>query len=334
MTGSDWTDATPHEPPPLADQDQPTHPERVQPQPGVSQPGMVAGLHDTVEFSGGGNTAPTAPRRTRMIVAGAAAAVAVVAIAAVAVAATHGSAGPPQPTPAQVLASAAHKAAGVTSLSATFSENISGAAGGGTISGSVQEVRKPLQMAMNITETFGGQTIPMSAILTSSAMYMKFGSMPGLPKAMLGKWLEIPLTSLGSGSFASLLQSVQNENPASQAQLLLASKYLHADGKQLIDGVETTKYSGAFTPAAALKVLSPSQRAALGPALKRLTGDVSFHVWIAGNGQIRQFVEVETVSAETVVTTFNFQSYNVPVTVAIPPASQVVPFPGSPTGGG
>ncbi len=333
MTGSDWTDATPHEPPPLADQDQPTHPERVQPQPGVSQPGMVAGLHDTVEFSGGGNTAPTAPRRTRMIVAGAAAAVAVVAIAAVAVAATHGSAGPPQPTPAQVLASAAHKAAGVTSLSATFSENISGAAGG-TISGSVQEIRKPLQMAMNITETFGGQTIPMSAILTSSAMYMKFGSMPGLPKAMLGKWLEIPLTSLGSGSFASLLQSVQNENPASQAQLLLASKYLHADGKQLIDGVETTKYSGAFTPAAALKVLSPSQRAALGPALKRLTGDVSFHVWIAGNDQIRQFVEVETVSAETVVTTFNFQSYNVPVTVAIPPASQVVPFPGSPTGGG
>lgn len=333
MTGSDWNDATPREPSPLADQDQPAHPERRQPQPGVSQPGIAAGPQDTVEFSGGGNAAPTAPRRTRMIVAGAAAAVAVVAIAAVAVAATHGSAGPSQPTPAEVLAAAAHKAASVTSLSATFSENIGGAAGG-TISGSVQEIRKPLQMAMTITEDFGGQTIPMSAILTSSAMYMKFGSMPGLPKAMLGKWLEIPLGSLGSGSFASLLQSVQNENPASQAQLLLASKYLHADGKQLIDGVETTKYSGAFTPAAAVKVLSPSQRAVLGPAMKRLTGDVSFHVWIAGNGQIRQFVEVETVSAETVVTTFNFQSYNVPVTVTIPSASQVVPFPGTSTSGG
>jgi hypothetical protein len=279
---------------------------------------------DTVEF--GDSTPSSAPRpRRRLVVATSAGAVAAVAVAAIAIAATGGFSS--SQSPAQVLAAAAHNSSTVSSLSATYSEQISGQASG-SISGSVQEIRKPLQMSIGMTETINGQTLPLSAILTDSDMYMKFGSVAGLPAELAGKWIEFSLSSVGGGEFSSLLQSVQNENPTSQAQELLAAKDLRADGTQVVDGVQTNKYTGSFTPAAALKVLSPAARAALGPAMKEIQGDINFSVWIDGNDHIRKFTEVETVASETVNATFTFQSFNQPVTVTIPPASEVVHYPG------
>jgi hypothetical protein len=279
---------------------------------------------DTVEFGDSAPSSSPRPRR-RLVVATSAGAVAAVAVAAIAIAATGGFSS--SQSPAQVLAAAAHNSSTVNSLSATYSDQISGQASG-SITGSVQEIRKPLQMSITMTESLDGQTIPLSAVLTDSDMYMKFGSIAGLPSELAGKWLEFSLSSLGGGEFSSLLQSVQNENPTSQAQELLAAKNLRADGTQVIDGVQTTRYTGSFTPAAALKVLSPSERAALGPAMKQIQGNINFSVWIDGNDHIRKFTEVETVASETVNVTFTFQSFNQPVTVTIPPASQVVRYPG------
>ncbi len=281
---------------------------------------------DTVEFGDSSPSSSARPRR-RLVIAISAGAAAAVAVAAIAVAATGGFGGSSQ-TPAQVLAAAAHNSATVSSLSATYSEQISGEASG-SITGSVQEIRKPLQMSISMTETVEGQSLQLSAVVTDSNMYVKFGSMAGIPSELVGKWIEFPLSSLDGGAFSSLLQSVQNENPTSQAQELLAAKDLRADGTQVIDGVQTTRYVGSFTPAAALKVLSPSARAALGPAMKQIQGDINFSVWIDGSDHIRQFTEVESVASETVNATFTFQSFNQAVTVTIPPASQVIRYPGS-----
>jgi hypothetical protein len=344
MTGSDWNfnsqdqpaGGPPPPPPPPGPQYPPPGP---YPSPGGQPPppgqggqggqgGAWAGPSptDTVEFSSGGHGAP-APKRKRVLIAGIAAAVVVVVIAVVAIAATGGSSNGSQ-TPAQVLADAAHKAASVSTLSATYSEKISGLAAG-SISGSVQEVRKPLQISTTMTESIDGQAIRLSAVLTQKAMYMKFGSAQGLPTAMVGKWIEFPLTSLSGGEFASLLQSVQNENPASQAQLLVASRHLRADGKQVIAGVETTKYTGSFTPSTALKALPASERKALAPAMKQVNGDISFTVWIDGSDQIRQLVDVETVAGESVTSTFTFDSFNQPLTIKTPPQGQVMHVPSS-----
>jgi hypothetical protein len=308
---------------PAAAQGMPT---AAQGMPAGSWPGQATGS-DTVEFGQPAPSAPVRPRRTRLVVASAAGAVAAVAVAAIAVAATGGFSGSSQLSPAQVLAAAAHKSATVTSLSCTYSEQISGLASA-SISGSVQEIRKPLQMAIGMTENIDGQTLPLSAILTDSTMYMKFGSMAGLPSQLVGKWIEFPLSGLAGGAFSSLLQSVQNENPASQTQELLAGKHLRADGTQTINGVQTTRYVGSFTPAAALKVLSPAERRALGPAMRHISGQINFSVWIDGNELIRKFTETETVASETVNATFTFLSFDQPVTVTIPPASQIIRYPG------
>jgi hypothetical protein len=280
---------------------------------------------DTVEFGDSTPSSPDRPRR-RLVVATSVGAVAAVAVAAIAVAATGGFSS--SQSPAQVLAAAAHNSASVNSLSATYSEQLSGAASG-SITGSVQEIRKPLQMSIGMTETIDGETIPLTAVLTDSNMYVKFGNMTGLPSELAGKWIEFSLSSLDGGEFSSLLQSVQNENPASQTQELLAAKDLRTEGTQVVDGVQTTKYVGSFTPAAALKVLSPAARAAVGPAMKEIQGDIHFSAWIDGSDHIRKFIENETVESEVVNVTFNFQSFNQPVTVTIPPASQVIHYPGS-----
>jgi LppX_LprAFG lipoprotein len=283
------------------------------------------GPSDTVQF--GDSTPSPSPRpRRRIVVATAAGAVAAVAVAAIAVAATGGFSS--SQTPAQVLSAAAHNSATLSSLSATYSEQISGAASA-SITGSVQEIRKPLQMTIGMTETADGESIPLSAILTGSNMYLKFGNMAGLPSQLAGKWIKFSLSSVDGGEFSSLLQSVENENPTSQTQELLAAKDLRADGTQVIDGVQTNRYVGSFTPAAALKVLSPSERKALGPAMKEIHGKINFSVWIDSNDHIRQVTEKEAVASETVNATFTFSKFNQPVTVTIPPASQIVQYPAS-----
>jgi hypothetical protein len=58
------------------------------------------------------------------------------------------------------------------------------------------------------------------------------------------------------------------------------------------------------------------------------TGNIYFRIWIDGKDQIRQLVEHETVSVQPLTITARYTSFSQPVTIAIPPASQVLQFPG------
>jgi hypothetical protein len=153
----------------------------------------------------------------------------------------------------------------------------------------VQAQTKPLELSMRMSESADGQTIPITMIGNSSAMYLKLGaSLPGIPASVRGKWLKIPFAELGMDwPFASLQQNLQDADPMSQTQQLLAVKQLHAAGTAQVDGVSTTKYTGSFAPSAALKDVPVSERAQLAPELKLVTGDIGFSVWIDGQHQIR-----------------------------------------------
>jgi len=91
--------------------------------------------------------------------------------------------------------------------------------------------------------------------------------------------------------------------------------------------VQTTRYVGAFTPAAAIKMLAPNVRGELGPALRQVKGNIRFSVWIDGSDQIRKITESETVGSEQVSIVYTYVSFNQPVTITIPPASQVIHIP-------
>jgi hypothetical protein len=340
MTGTEWHDDTQGAEPVAGSSEQPTPADPVHGLPaaepdssgdcaeadpaGAGWPASTGS--DTVDLSTPGMAARH--RRTALVVA---AAVTVAVVAGAAIAFIAGSGSPQtaaQRSPAQVLAAVAHNSNSIRTLSATYSEQIGGP-GGATISGSVQEVRKPLLMAMHLTEHVASQTVPLAAIFTDNSVYMKFSGIPGMPRAIAGKWLEFSLAGLAGGSFATLIHSFENQNPVAQAQLLLAAGHVRVDGTEVLGGVRTTRYTGSITPSAALKMLPASARAALAPGLNAIRGDAHFSIWIDGKNQIRQLVEHETVSSQPVSVTITFQSVNQPVHITIPPADQVLRIPAS-----
>jgi hypothetical protein len=284
-------------------------------------PGPANSLGPPAEYppAHGTRHATSRPRRRRRLIAAVCSAAAVLAIAAVILVVTGSS---PGQTPAQAFTAAVRQSANDNTLSADISEQISGSTAA-SISGTIQAQRKPLIMSMKLAEHVSGGTIPISGILTNSAMYLKLGERLPLPANAIGKWIEFQFARLGPfSSFATLLHDFESENPMSQVRMLLATKDISADGTQNVDGVQATRYTGSFAPSTALKFLPASDRSLLNAALKVVNGNVAVSLWISG-GQIVKFTELEHVSSSTVAITIHYRWYNRPLTISVPPASQV-----------
>lgn len=235
-------------------------------------------------------------------------------------------------TAAEVVASAASRAAGLQSYTATMTEKLSGSTNG-TISGTMKVQRSPVEVAMNLTETVGGESIPVSSVVTSSAMYLKLPSLagiPGLPAGMASKWLKIPLIAPGGTSpLASIEQELQRENPLSQTAMFAAAEHVRTVGSQVVDGVKTTEYTASARPDSTAKSLPADVRSELGPYIRLMTGKVSLAIWIDAHGQVRKVAGTENVGTVSVTTTFTYGAFNQPVSISIPAASDVYSVPQS-----
>jgi len=276
---------------------------------------------------------PASRRRPARVVAAAAAAAAVIIVAVVAAVVLPGSSSPKAGsdlTPTQIVTIAARNSAKLNSVSATLTEHVSGTTSV-TVTGKVTEQRNPLLLSMNISENAGSTHVPISAIITAHTIYLKFSANSfGMPEALAHKWIKIPVARLGAGSFfATMMRSVQSDNPLSQPQLLIGAEHLRAVGTQAVGGVSTTKYTGSFSPSAAVKDLTPSLRTELSPMLKLITRNVDVSIWIDGQNRIRKLLEVEHVGAATATVICTFDRLNQPVHITLPSASQVLTPPAS-----
>jgi hypothetical protein len=271
-------------------------------------------------------------RRSRRFaaVAGSVIAIAIVAaLLAVALPGGHHDRSGAELTAAEVVASAAQREAGLQTYTASIREQVSGS-GSATISGTIKFQRSPLEVATNLTETASGVTIPVSAVVTAKAMYVKLPSSAGLPAAMASKWLKLPLIKPGGTSpLAGIEQEFQRDNPLSQTAMFAAAEHLLDAGPQVVDGVSTTKYIGSVTAAQAVKSLPAAQRSELAPYLRLVTGKIPIELWIDGQGNIRKVQVTEHVGADTATTTITFLTFNQPVSIATPPASQIYVVPQS-----
>jgi hypothetical protein len=264
------------------------------------------------------------PRSGRRVVAAVSSVAAVVVVAVVVIVVSVGSG----QTPAQAVASAVRHSAGYSTLSASIHETVSGA-NSAAINGKVSVQRTPLLMSMSMSENISGEGIPIAAVLTDKAMYLKLGVSIGLPAADSGKWIELQFARLGAlSTFSSLLRSLENENPMSQTQALIAAKDVRDVGTQAVGGTQATKYTGSFAPSAAIKLLPASQRSVLSPALKAITGKVTFSIWISG-GRIMQVALVEHVLSSKVTVSIRYLSYNQPLHLTIPSGGDVYVPPAS-----
>ena len=227
-------------------------------------------------------------------------------------------------TAAEVVAAAARKAGQVSSVSATLTETY-GTAGG--LTATVQTQRTPALMSIAMKETIDGLTIPISMVLANDTIYMKFGTTSGMPAAMLGKWIKVPLSSAGLGGMLSGQSGIAGEDPAAQAALLAGATDVQATGSQVVNGVPTTMYTGTLSPVDALQHVPASERAQLVPGLKELSSTIRFTVWIDGSSQVRKLAETMTIAGKTVRIVFTVLAYNQPVHVTIPSSSQVYDLP-------
>jgi hypothetical protein len=230
-------------------------------------------------------------------------------------------------SPRTALTLAADQAKRVTSMTASFSSQVSGNAAQ-DFTGTMRAQIKPTLVAeatANVNES--GQSVSVTEILTGKALYLK---MAELSKETGKPWVKIPFSDLGGSEgalFSQLVQGVQNDNPAQQITMVSASKNVRVAGTQVIDGVRTTEYTGSYTAAAALARLSPSERKTLRPDLKGLSGQVHFAEWIDAQHQARKAVITETVNGEHVTLTFNIISINEPLNIVLPRPRHVALLP-------
>jgi hypothetical protein len=237
-----------------------------------------------------------------------------------------GSAAEQPLTPTSAIRLAADQTQNVSSLGGTLSLEYNNS----SVSGTFQFQLKPsLLVEENLGASLSGQSTEIAEILTSSAVYVKI---PGLSSQPGKSWIEVPFSSL-SGSLGAalneLIQDAQSGDPLTQAQELTASKDAHEIGTQVIDGVSTTHYAGTLTASAALAKLSPSLRKDLSSELSQLQGNITWNVWLDSQHNLRKLTENYSLSGSPFSLTMTVTSLNHPVTVTLPPASQVTVLPAS-----
>jgi hypothetical protein len=234
---------------------------------------------------------------------------------------------------AHAISLAAVQAKNVSSYSATVQIQSTGSAAS-TISGTVQMQMKPsllIHQKLNITGRGPSVDGGLEAVLTSDTVFLKMSSLGRL----LGKpWIKMSIAALSRVSgvnLGQLIQQAQGNNPFAQAQMLAAAKDVHQVGTQVINGVQTTEYTGTYSVATGLNNVVPSQRAQVRQYMKAAgITSIQFHTWIDAQHHVRKMTLLASGNSirETIV--YVITMINQPVHVRFPAASQLARVPNLP----
>jgi hypothetical protein len=225
-----------------------------------------------------------------------------------------------------VLAKVSERTSGVTSYRGTMSMAMSASGQQVDFKGNMACRLKPSK-AMKLIMTMRGigqSTARVTEIVTGDKLYMK---MPEL-QARTGKpWVGIKRSDLHKESGADLQSMQQSDqgDPALNTKLLTASKDVRQVGQETVGGVRTTHYKGTYSMTDALAKLSGDQRAQAQKSFAEAGFDkINFDMWVDGR-QLPRRVTIATPSDAKVgmKMTLNYTAFNVPVSVTVPPKSQV-----------
>lgn len=238
-------------------------------------------------------------------------------------------------TAAQVLGKAAEKTGQLDSFKAEMSMEMTGTSQGDiSMTGQMQYRLKPeLAYSMKFDQmSVAGQTMSgMEQILVGRTFYMK---MPGLNQ--LGgnpskPWMKLSLDELGRQSgmnLDQLLQQSQQMDPVQNTKMLTASKDAREVGKETVDGVKTTHYTGTYRIEDAIGQLPADQQEMIrkGYAQSGLD-DMQFDLWVDDQQLPRKMAMKSQQTADGVMNmTIKYRDFGKPVNIAEPPASQVTDF--------
>ncbi|MGW7485932.1 hypothetical protein [Streptomyces sp. NPDC054786] len=188
-------------------------------------------------------------------------------------------------------------------------------------------------MRMNVANTMdagGSPGKPIKAIYTADAVYMNMGAaMPGGGGKPWTKYSYSLLSKKLGGSGTLFQEALQNANPSQPIELLAASGSAKAVGKENVNGVQATHYTGTIT----LDQLSGKLGKDLRDMIRKQFAkggakSEQLDVWIDSNNLLvkkREKLGGKQPSDSTAL----YTDYGTKVDVAPPPAGQTATAPGA-----
>jgi len=158
-------------------------------------------------------------------------------------------------------------------------------------------------------------------VITKDAFY----AMPpaGAPGSASTPWISIPTSAVLSQQGQSQLSAT---DPTQSFDEFAALSGVHVVDTEEVRGVQTTHYAGAADPHKSLTTLAPALRSQVETAFKGVTA-VPVDIWLDAQGLPRRYRSMFTTTVQgkslTVATTYELFDFGTPVTVTIPPTSQV-----------
>lgn len=233
---------------------------------------------------------------------------------------------------ATLLKNVSGQTAHITSMTGTMLMQSNGAHGFGMQGNFKMRTAPDVAMEMDMRISGAGQELPgtLREIITSSGLYLNMSTLAQIT----GKpWIGIPISKLdkaSGGSLASMLAGIKQQDPLSVARMLAASKDVTSMGTETIDGVPTTHLHGTFSYRQALATLPSQMRTMEQQYAKAMgAGKITFDLWVDAQNLPRQIVETYDMAPLGHVTmTVHFTSFNQPVSITAPPASEVGTPPG------
>jgi hypothetical protein len=207
--------------------------------------------------------------------------------------------------------------------------------GGGVVVASGSGAQRGQSVKLTMRSAAAGVTVSMNVVgLLEGGHFVMYMRSP-LFQAQLpsGKsWVRFDLQQQGEKlglDFSALLGSSQAVAPLWQG--LVSTKRL---GSDVVAGKPSTHYRATvdYQRAAAALPSFGKQLATIERTTGVRIGRVKADVWVGSDGFVRRFRTTTPTSVNgaraTSVQTITYTGYNVPVTIAAPPRSQVFEFPG------
>ncbi|WP_243718526.1 hypothetical protein [Actinomadura sp. KC06] len=194
------------------------------------------------------------------------------------------------------------------------------------------QLRPTLKFSAKLDEfSTNGRTVPGAkgqALFTDNVLYAK---VPQLAQFVSGgkPWLKIDVNQMAQRTgfdVQSLLQQVQQVDPAEQTKMFTGSKDARRVGTETVDGVKTTHYAGTVTVQDALNKLDAQSRDKVAKWLPkdRANSKINFDLWTDGDNLPRKLVSKATSpEGETGTVTVLYSDYGESFSVNAPPSDQV-----------
>jgi hypothetical protein len=206
-------------------------------------------------------------------------------------------------------------------------------AGGGvrqTLSGTGAQSGGNVSLSMKTNVAGRSVTIDARLVEHDGAYVMYMRSPVFASQLPPGKtWVKIGLSAQAANAgidFSSLVDMAQTLGPLEKG--LVSTKRL---GREPVAGKPTTHYQAVVDLQRAARAIPAygKQIAAVQKATGLKLGRSTQHVWVGGDGRVRQIrsstpTVVQSGARGTATQTITFLAYDVPVRIVAPPASQVV----------